>query len=111
MPSENSITATLSQPAKMIDHSLLHPIMTDADILAGSKIAKEHNVATACVKPYLIPLAEQELAGTDVVVCPVVGFYHGNSTTEIMAQEAVAAAQAGGTGNRHGGQCWQSTRW
>lgn len=96
MSSENSITVTLSQLAKMIDHSLLHPTMTDADILAGLKIAKEHKVATACVKPYLIPLARKELAGTDVLVCPVIGFPHGNSTTEIKVQEAAAAAQAGG---------------
>jgi deoxyribose-phosphate aldolase len=96
MSAENTITVTLSQLAKMIDHSLLHPTMTDADILAGLKIAREQNVATACVKPYLIPLAKQELAGTDVLVCPVIGFPHGNSTTEIKVQEATAAAQAGG---------------
>ncbi|KAJ5094832.1 hypothetical protein N7456_010693 [Penicillium angulare] len=94
--SSNAITVTLSQIAKMIDHSLLHPTMTDADILAGLKIAKEHKVATACVKPYLIPLAKKELAGTDVLVCPVIGFPHGNSTTEMKVQEAKAAAEAGG---------------
>lgn len=97
MSSENTITVTLSQLAKMIDHSLLHPTMTDADILAGLKIARDNNVATVCVKPYLIPLAKQELAGADdVLVCPVIGFPHGNSTTEIKVQEATAAAQAGG---------------
>lgn len=96
MSSNNTISVTLSQLAKMIDHSLLHPTMTDADVLAGLKIARENNVATACVKPYHIPLATQELAGTDVQVCPVIGFPHGNSTTEIKVQEATAAAQAGG---------------
>ncbi|KAJ5160664.1 uncharacterized protein N7482_007668 [Penicillium canariense] len=97
MSSENTITVTLPQLAKMIDHSLLHPTMTDADILAGLQIAKEHNVATACIKPYLIPLARQVLADTDVNVCPVIGFPHGNSTTEIKVLEAKAAAEAGGT--------------
>jgi len=92
----NTITVTLKQLAKMIDHSLLHPTMTDADILAGLKIARDNNVATACVKPYLIPLAKKELSGFDVLVCPVIGFPHGNSTTEIKVQEALAAAQAGG---------------
>lgn len=92
----NTITVTLKQLAKMIDHSLLHPTMTDADILAGLKTARENNVATACVKPYLIPLAKKELSGSDVLVCPVIGFPHGNSTTEIKVQEALAAAQAGG---------------
>ncbi|OJJ30441.1 hypothetical protein ASPWEDRAFT_46021 [Aspergillus wentii DTO 134E9] len=92
----NTITVTLPQLAKMIDHSLLHPTMTDADILAGLKICREAHVATACVKPYLIPLAKKELAGTDVLVCPVIGFPHGNSTTEIKVIEATAAAKAGG---------------
>lgn len=96
MSSTNIISVTLLQLAKMIDHSLLHPTMTDADILAGLKIAREQNVATACVKPYLIPLAKKELSGTDVQVCPVIGFPHGNSTTEIKVQEATAAAEAGG---------------
>ncbi|KAL3470977.1 hypothetical protein BJX99DRAFT_238459 [Aspergillus californicus] len=95
MPS-NKITVTITQLAKMIDHSLLHPAMTDTDILAGLKIAREHNVATACVKPYLIPLAKKELAGFDVLVCPVIGFPHGNSTTDIKVIEATEAAKAGG---------------
>jgi deoxyribose-phosphate aldolase len=95
--SANTTTVTLTQIAKMIDHSLLHPTMTDEDILSGLRIAKENNVATACVKPYHTPLAKQELAGTDVQVCPVIGFPHGNSTTEIKVAEAVTAAKAGGT--------------
>lgn len=70
--------------------------MTDTDIKAGLLIAKENNVATACVKPYLIPLAKAELSGSDVKVCPVIGFPHGNSTTEIKVLEASAAAEAGG---------------
>ncbi|PYH81110.1 deoxyribose-phosphate aldolase [Aspergillus uvarum CBS 121591] len=92
----NTITVTLPQLAKMIDHSLLHPTMTDADIRAGLQIARDHRVATACVKPYAIPLAQQELAGSDVLICPVIGFPHGNSSTEIKVLEATAAAQAGG---------------
>ncbi|ETS82451.1 hypothetical protein PFICI_04327 [Pestalotiopsis fici W106-1] len=96
MASSNTITVTLGQIAKMIDHSLLHPTMTDADILEGLRISKKYNVATACVKPYLIPMAKNELDGTDVLVCPVIGFPHGNSTTDVKVYEATAAAQAGG---------------
>ena len=80
----------------MIDHSLLHPTMTDDDIRKGLEIAKKYHVATACVKPYSIPMAKQILAGSDVLVCPVIGFPHGNSTTEIKVIEAEAAARAGG---------------
>ncbi|KAI7775503.1 deoxyribose-phosphate aldolase [Diaporthe eres] len=81
----NTITVTLKQVAKMIDHSLLHPTMTDAEIDAVLAIAKKYDVATACVKPYLIPRAKKALEGTDVLVCPVIGFPHGNSTTEVKA--------------------------
>jgi deoxyribose-phosphate aldolase len=88
---------TLRELAKMIDHSLLHPTMTDNDVRAGCELARRHDVATACVKPYSIPLAVEVLDGSDVAVCPVIGFPHGNSTTAIKVAEAEAAVAAGGT--------------
>jgi deoxyribose-phosphate aldolase len=87
---------TLRDLAKMIDHSLLHPTMTDDEIRRGCELARKYDVATACVKPYSIPLAKEILAGSDVAVCPVIGFPHGNSTTAIKVSEAEAAARAGG---------------
>ena len=92
----NSITVTRQQIAKMIDHSLLHPTMTDAEILDGLRISKQYGVATACVKPYSIVQAKEALQGSDVLVCPVIGFPHGNSTTDVKVFEATAAARAGG---------------
>ena len=89
-------TVTLRDLAKMIDHSLLHPTMTDEDIRKGCGLARQYDVATACVKPYSIPLARQVLAGSDVGVCPVIGFPHGNSTTANKVREAAEAAEAGG---------------
>jgi len=83
--------------AKMIDHSLLHPTMTDAQIADGCRLARDYGVATACVKPYAIVLAREILAGSDVGVCPVVAFPHGNSPTAIKVAEAEAAARAGGS--------------
>jgi deoxyribose-phosphate aldolase len=80
----------------MIDHSLLHPTMTDADIRQGCELARQYDVATACVKPYSIPLAREVLAGSSVLVCPVIGFPHGNSTTANKVREAEEAARAGG---------------
>ncbi|KAF2020515.1 deoxyribose-phosphate aldolase [Aaosphaeria arxii CBS 175.79] len=94
--SNNPITVTLNSISKMIDHSLLHPTMTDADILAGLSIARDYNVATACIKPYLIPVAKSALKGTSVLVCPVIGFPHGNSTTEVKVFEATRAVEEGG---------------
>jgi deoxyribose-phosphate aldolase len=89
-------TVTLRDLAKMIDHSLLHPTMTDADIRQGCELARRYAVATACVKPYSIALALSILEGSDVAVCPVIGFPHGNSTTRIKVLEAQEAAEAGG---------------
>jgi len=86
---------TLKELAKMIDHSLLHPTMTDAEIRAGCELAGTYGVATACVKPYAIPLAKEVLSGSDVGVCAVIGFPHGNSTTVVKVVEAEAAALAG----------------
>lgn len=87
---------TVRDLAKMIDHSLLHPTMTDADIAAGCRLAREYDVATACVKPYSIAIAKEILAGSGVGVCPVIAFPHGNSTTAVKLHEAETAAIAGG---------------
>jgi deoxyribose-phosphate aldolase len=90
---ENS--TSLRMLSKMIDHSLLHPTMTDKMIASGCELARKYTVATACVKPYAIPLAKNMLAGSDVSVCGVVAFPHGNSLTPIKLLEAGAAVEAG----------------
>jgi deoxyribose-phosphate aldolase len=79
----------------MIDHSLLHPTMTDQAIASGCELARQYNVATACIKPYAIGLARSILAGSDVRVCAVIAFPHGNSTTVIKVREAQEAVAAG----------------
>ena len=91
---ENKVTVSLPILSKMIDHSLLHPTMTDANIEDGLKLAVQYNTATACIKPYLIPLAKKYLAGTDVGICPVIGFPAGNSTTIVKVFEADEACKA-----------------
>ncbi|HET6250400.1 MAG TPA: deoxyribose-phosphate aldolase [Tepidisphaeraceae bacterium] len=86
---------TVHAIAKMIDHSLLHPTMTDAEIVAGCKLAREYDVATACIKPYSIAMSLEVLAGSDVKACAVIGFPAGNSTTAIKVAEAEAAVRDG----------------
>ncbi len=83
------------QLAKMIDHSLLHPTMSDEDLHDGCALAKEYNVASVCIKPYAVPLAVEALRGTDVLVGTVIGFPHGNSAIEIKVQETERAIQDG----------------
>ncbi len=87
--------STLGALAKMIDHSLLHPTMTDEEIAAGCALAKKYGVATACVKPYAIPIALGALQDSGVGVCAVIAFPHGNSTTGIKTREAEEAVLAG----------------
>jgi deoxyribose-phosphate aldolase len=88
---------TIPELARMIDHSLLHPTMTDADIRAGLEVARECGCATACVKPYSVPLAAERLAGSGTGVCAVAGFPHGNSHPGIIVAEALRAISEGAT--------------
>lgn len=84
-------TADLKTLAKMIDHSLLHPTMTDEAIVAGCKLAKKYGVAAACVKPYSVQMARGILEGTGVGICAVIAFPHGNSTLAMKVREAEEA--------------------
>ena len=81
--------------AKMIDHSLLHPTMTDTDLEAGCKLAAQYDVASVCIKPYAVKQAVQWLRGCDVKVGAVIGFPHGNSCTESKRYETELACRDG----------------
>ena len=81
--------------AKMIDHSLLHPTLTDEELRKGCEIAKAYDVASVCIKPYAVKQAAEWLKGTDVLVGTVIGFPHGNSTIAIKAAETEQACKDG----------------
>jgi len=81
--------------SKMIDHSLLHPTMTDDELASGCALAKAYNTASVCIKPYAIQQAKEWLRGSDVLVCSVVGFPHGNSSTVVKVFEAEQACLDG----------------
>ncbi|MFH1783424.1 MAG: deoxyribose-phosphate aldolase [bacterium] len=85
----------VSDIAKMIDHSLLHPTVSDKDIKEGCRLALEYNVASVCVKPYAVSIAKEILYGSDVAIGTVVGFPHGNSRIEVKALEAEMALEDG----------------
>jgi deoxyribose-phosphate aldolase len=86
---------TYEQLAKMIDHSLLHPTMTDQELEDGCRLAAKYGVASVCIKPYAVKRAAELLHGTDVLVGAVIGFPHGNSATESKRYEAQLACQEG----------------
>jgi len=89
------MTKSLQSIAKMIDHSLLHPTLTDQDLIDGCLVAIKHKVASVCIKPYAVPLAKEILAGSDVNVGTVIGFPHGSSKTAIKLKEARMALDDG----------------
>jgi deoxyribose-phosphate aldolase len=91
----SSKTITYEQLAKVIDHSLLRPELTEAAVLAGCELAARYHVATVCVKPCDVKLAKEALKGSDVLVSTVVGFPHGSNLTSIKVAEAQQAMDDG----------------
>jgi deoxyribose-phosphate aldolase len=81
--------------AKMIDHSLLQPSLTDAELEQGCRLASDYDVASVCIKPYAVRLAASLLAGSTVAVGTTVGFPHGGHTTAIKVAEAEQALADG----------------
>lgn len=81
--------------AKMIDHSLLNPTLTDSDIITGCKLADEYQVASVCVRPSDVILARSILKESEVLVTSVIGFPHGTTTTLTKVTEAQEAIENG----------------
>ena len=91
MSTLSSKTITYEQLAKVIDHSLLKPELTEADVIAGCELADRYHTATVCVKPCHVKLAAEVLKDSDVLVSTVVGFPHGSNLTEVKVLEAEKA--------------------
>lgn len=83
--------------AKYIDHTLLKPDATEAQIEKLCAESREYGFASVCVNSCYASLAARLLAGSDVAVCCVVGFPLGAATTAAKAFEAADAAQNGAT--------------
>ncbi|MEG0077759.1 deoxyribose-phosphate aldolase [Anaerorhabdus sp.] len=80
---------------KTIDHTLLKQNSTEAQLIQLCKEAKENDFATVCVNPCWIELCKNELKGTDVGVCTVIGFPLGAMTTASKVFEAKNAVEIG----------------
>jgi deoxyribose-phosphate aldolase len=86
---------TYEELAGMLDHSLLHPTLTDAELDEGCRLAARYRVASVCIKPYAVRRAAELLRGTGVRVGCVVGFPHGSSATEVKRYETELACRDG----------------
>lgn len=88
---------TMEQVAKTIDHSILKPDFTYADVIAGAELALKYNTASYCIRPMDVATAAKILSGSSVAVCTVIGFPHGSSTTATKAFETADAIANGAT--------------
>jgi deoxyribose-phosphate aldolase len=81
--------------ASLIDHTILKPEATRADVLKVCREARQYSFASVCINPYWVPLVRAELAGSPVKVCTVVGFPLGATSTESKAAETAIAVRDG----------------
>lgn len=91
----NKIADLDSSIASSIDHTLLRPDATSADIRRVCQEARKYGFASVCVNPYWVSLVAAELAGSPVKVCTVIGFPLGANMTAIKVAETEAAIRVG----------------
>lgn len=81
--------------AKMIDHSLLIPTMTERELEDGCRLALAFDVASVCIMPYYLSRCAAILEGSSVMPSTTIGFPHGGHTMEIKEAEAARAVEDG----------------
>jgi deoxyribose-phosphate aldolase len=94
--SQTPPAVTVAQIAGMIDHAILKPELTRAEVDAQLDIAAEHRIFSVCVRPSDIAYAVQRLAGSGVAVGTVIGFPHGTTSTAGKVAEVRQALADGG---------------
>ncbi|HEY3291129.1 MAG TPA: deoxyribose-phosphate aldolase [Anaerolineae bacterium] len=96
-PALDSKTLTYEQLAGTIDHSILPPELTEADVIAQLELAMRYKVAAVAVKPCELAIAASVLKGSGVAAGVTVGFPHGVNTTATKVFEAEDALAHGAT--------------
>jgi len=74
--------------AKMIDHALLSPTLTTAELEAGCRLAVDYDVASVCIMPFALRRCAELLDGSSVAASTTIGFPHGAQVTAIKRAEA-----------------------
>ena len=86
---------TYTDISKMIDHSLLQPMLTTEQLISGIQLAKAYDAASVCIMPYFLKNCAEMLAGSTVMPSTTIGFPHGGHTTAIKRAEAEQAISDG----------------
>jgi deoxyribose-phosphate aldolase len=87
---------TYQDIAKMVDHSLLNPTLTAAELEAGCQLALAYDVASVCIMPFALKRCSEILRGSTVMASTTIGFPHGGHTTAVKRAEAERALADGG---------------
>ncbi len=88
-------TVRRAELAARIDHSVLKPEASSADIVAGARLVRALGVGFYCVQPSRVMLAARELAGAATRVVTVIGFPHGCDLPQTKASGAARAIEQG----------------
>lgn len=81
--------------AKMIDHALLKPTLTTAELAAGCLMARAYDIASVCIMPFAVKQCAELLDGSTVAPSTTIGFPHGASATSSKVQQSQTALQDG----------------
>ena len=88
---------TYSDIAKMIDHSLLNPALTAADLDAGCALAAKYDTASVCILPYYAARCSELLRGSTVKTSTTIGFPHGGHRSSVKMFEVAQDLRDGAT--------------
>ncbi|MDK2934927.1 MAG: deoxyribose-phosphate aldolase [Clostridiales bacterium] len=80
---------------KFIDHTVLKPDATEQQVIKACEEAKTYGFASVCVNPHFVSLVKEQLQGSNVKVCTVVGFPLGATTTKVKVFETKDALANG----------------
>jgi len=86
---------TQEQIVALIDHTLLKPEATRADLDVCIKTAIEADVKAMCIRPMDVAYSAKALEGSAVLLCTVIGFPHGTVTTATKVAETIEAVKHG----------------
>jgi deoxyribose-phosphate aldolase len=86
---------TQEQIVALIDHTLLKPESTRADLDTCIKTAIDADVKAMCIRPMDVAYSAKKLEGSSVLLCTVIGFPHGTVTTATKVAETIEAVKHG----------------
>jgi len=95
---------TYNDISRMIDHSLLNPTLTVADLESGIQLAIAYEVASVCIMPYYLKRCSDLLKGTGVKASTTIGFPHGGHTTALKKSRGGKSGGRWLRGTGHGGE-------